>query len=515
MQRPSYLRYVRVVAPIVLVAGCTVGPNYEKPDGKVKDGFTTMNEGPTTTPSTRPTTRPAISQWWTTFNDPTLNSLVDRAIVANLDVREAQARVYEARARVGVERSAYLPDANVSGSYRRSSRSLNSFSGTSTGSGVTGTGAGGGGTGGNIGSNAFNFSPDRETDFWQSGFDASWEVDVFGGTRRAVEAATADLQAVEEDRNNVLLTLLGDVANNYVQYRGVQATIVATNNNLKTQQDTLELTQSRFNAGLSSDLDVARAEAQVETTAAQLPSLETQLRQYLHRLGVLLGQDPSSLANELREVRPIPGAAVEIPVGLPSELLRRRPDVRRAERQLAAATARIGQAIAEYFPKFSLVGALGWQSTDTNNLFSKSSLFWNIGPSVRWNFFAGGRIRSNIQVQNALQEQAAANYERAVLTSLEDVENALTGFDREQTRRKRLANAVRSNERAVGLSQQLYERGLGDFLDVLTAQRALFESQDALARSESQVSANLVALYKALGGGWESANTKLSAANVK
>jgi multidrug efflux system outer membrane protein len=509
MQRQSYFQYLALIAPMVVITGCSVGPNYKKPETKVKDSFTTMDQGPTTVPSTRPTSQPAISQWWTTFNDPVLNSLVDRAIVANLDVREAQARVIEARARLGVERSAYLPDANVNGSYRRSSRSLNAAGGTTAG---TGTSTGGGDAGGDTGSSAINFSPDRETDIWQAGFDASWEIDVFGGTRRAVEAASADVQAAEEDRNNVLLTLLGDVANNYVQYRGTQATIVATENNLKAQRETLELTQSRFNAGLSSDLDVARAEAQLETTAAQIPTLQTQLRQHSHRLGVLLGQDPSSLANELNDVKPIPGVTVEVPIGLPSDLLRRRPDVRRAERQLAAATARIGQAIAEYFPKFSLVGALGWQSTDYGNLLQGDSLFWNIGPSVRWNFFAGGRIRSNIQVQNAIQEQAAAAYERAVLVSLEDVENALTSFDREQTRRKRLANAVASNARAVGLSQQLYERGLGDFLDVLTAQRALYESQDALARSEAQVSVSLVALYKALGGGWETANTRLSAA---
>ncbi len=509
MLRLISLRQITWMVPLTLVAGCTVGPNYERPNTKVKDGYSTLEEGPTTTPSTRPTTQPVISEWWTTFNDPILNSLVERAIVANLDVRQAQARVYEARARVGIERSAYLPDANVGGNYTRSSRSLNAAGGTTS---DTSGGATGGGSGLPP---AVNLTPDREADIWQAGFDASWEVDVFGGTRRAVEAATAVLQAVEEDRNNVLLTLLGDVANNYVQYRGMQATIVASQNNLKTQLDTLSLTKNRFDAGLSSDLDVARAEAQVETTAALIPSLQTQLRQYLHRLGVLLGQDPMSLAAELNEIKPIPGTTVEVPVGLPSDLLRRRPDVRQAERRLAAATARIGEAIAEYFPKFSLVGSLGWQSTDFDNLLSKNSLFWNIGPSVRWNFFAGGRIRSNIQVQNAIQEQAAAAYELTVLRSLEDVENALTAFDREQTRRKRLANAVSSNERAVGLSQQLYERGLGDFLDVLTAQRALFESQDALARSESQVSANLVALYKALGGGWESANTKLSAAATK
>lgn len=492
--RSRYALRYSILAPLAIAAGCSVGPNYKTPETKTKENFTELKSSfastqPTTAPTTKPTTKPIVSQWWTTFGDPQLNSLIDRAVVANQDVRQAQGRVREARARIGVERSAYYPDASVGGSYQRSSRSLNSTSGIGDAPGVG-----------------------RETDLWQAGFDASWEIDVFGGTRRAVEAAVADLQAQEEGRNNVLLTLLGDVAANYVQYRGTQATIVATQNNLKAQLDTLDLTRSRFQAGLSSDLDVARSEAQVETTAATLPTLQTQLKQQLHRLGVLLGQDPSALSQELADVKPIPGVAVEIPIGLPSELLRRRPDVRQAERQLAAATARIGEAVAEYFPKFSLVGALGYQSDKFKSLANADSVFWNIGPSVSWNFFSGGRIRSQIEVQNAQQEQAVAFYEKAVLTSLEDVENALTAFDREQSRRLSLANAVSSNQRAVSLSQQLYERGLGDFLDVLVAQQALFNAQDQLARSEAQVSANLVSLYKALGGGWESAAQQLSSA---
>jgi NodT family efflux transporter outer membrane factor (OMF) lipoprotein len=515
MLSAAHARRLALLAPLALIAGCTVGPNYQKPDTKVKEGYSAQTpfDPVSTQPTTKPSTQPIVSRWWSTFNDSTLDALVDRAIVANLDVRQAQARVREARARVGVERSAYLPDVTAGASYTRSSRSLNAQGGST----VSASGAGtGGGVGGGAGSGgAVNFSPDRESDFWQAGFDAAWELDVFGGTRRAVEAAVAELQAVEEDRNGVLLTLLGDVANNYVQYRGIQQTILATQGNLKVQQDTLELTRSRFQAGLSSDLDVARAEAQVETTAAQLPPLQTQARSYLHRLGVLLGQDPSALSNELAETKPIPGVTVHVPIGLPSELLRRRPDVRRAERQLAAATARIGQARAEFFPKFSLVGSLGLQSSDFSSWADADSIFWNVGPSVSWNLFAGGRIRSQVQVQNAVQEQALANFEQTVLTSLEDVENALTAFDREQARRIRLANAVASNQRAVSLSQQLYERGLGDFLDVLSAQQALFTSQDALARSEAQVSANLVALYKALGGGWDEAAMQLTSTAAK
>jgi NodT family efflux transporter outer membrane factor (OMF) lipoprotein len=476
--------------PLALVVGCTVGPNYKKPKVEVKDNFTNLSPDESATqPSTRPTTQPVVAKWWATFGDPTLDSLIERAVAANYDVKQAQARVQEARARIGVERSAYYPSVDANGSYTRSSRSLNSDNGPGNVPGIP-----------------------RRSDLYEAGFDASWEIDVFGGTRRAVEAAVADLQAQEEDRNTVLLTLLGDVASNYVQYRGTQQTILATQNNLKAQQETLELTQSRFKAGLNNDLDVARAEAQVQTTAAQLPLLQTQLKQYLHRLGVLLGQDPSFLADELAEIKPIPGVKVQIPVGLPSELLRRRPDVRRAERQLAASTARIGQAVADYFPKFSLLGGVGLQSSKLKSLGDGDSLFRNIGPGVSWNIFAGGRTKSQVAVQTAQEQQALAFYQQTVLTSLEDVENSLTAYTREQTRRQSLANAVSSNQRAVKLSQQLYEKGLGNFLDVLTAQQSLYTSQDALARSEAQVSTNLVSLYKALGGGWDIAVEQLSAA---
>jgi multidrug efflux system outer membrane protein len=490
---------VASVALALAVAGCTVGPNYNKPQTKAKDAFAgvAVYDPASTQPTTRPSEQAVIAQWWSTFGDKTLDSLIDRAIVANYDVKEAQARVRESRALIGVERSAWYPEVNANGSYTRARRSEN----------VGGAAGGSGGSGAPIA-----ITPERYSDLYQAGFDVSWEIDVFGGTRRAVEAAVADLQAQEEARNNVLLTLLGDVANNYVQYRGTQQTIIATQNNLKAQQDTLELTRTRFRAGLTSDLDVARAEAQVSTTAATLPTLQISLKQFLHRLGVLLGQDPTSLAAELAQPGAIPGVATEVPVGLPSDLLRRRPDVRQAERQLAASNARIGVAVADYFPKFSLVGALGLQSDKFKSLGNGDSLFWNIGPSISWNVFNGNRTRSQVEVQNAQQEQALANYERTVLTSLEDVENALTAYDREQSRRQSLADAVSSNQRAVNLSQQLYERGLGDFLDVLTAQQALFSSQDQLARSEAQVSANLVALYKALGGGWDVAAEQLSSA---
>jgi NodT family efflux transporter outer membrane factor (OMF) lipoprotein len=273
--------------------------------------------------------------------------------------------------------------------------------------------------------------------------------------------------------------------------------------NFKAQQDTLELTRVRFQAGLASDLEVAQAEAQVKTTAAQIPILESSLKQAAYRLDLLLGSEPGSLWSELSNEAPIPALPPEVLVGLPSELLRRRPDIRRAERQLAAATARTGAAIADLFPKFSLTGAFGLQSISASDWFTGGSRFWSIGPTIRWPVFDAGRIRANIEVRNAQQEQALRQYERTILTALQDVENALVNYAKEQTRYRSLDEAVAANRRAMAMSNELYIRGLVDFLNVLDAQRSLYFSEAELAVSESRMASNLVSLYKALGGGWE------------
>src|SRR5205085_4403356 len=271
----------------------------------------------------------------------------------------------------------------------------------------------------------------------------------------------------------------------------------------KSQQQTLNLTRERFRAGISSDLDVARAEAQVANTASQVPALEAQIRQLIHVLGVLTGKDPQALSALLTPPKNLVMELPAVPLGMPSELLRNRPDIRRAERQLAGATARIGAATADWFPRFSLTGSYAWQANKAARLFSDASNFWSIGPSVTWPIFDAGRIRANIDVTNARQEEALVAYQKAVLTALEDVEDSIIAFDREQARRIALAQAVASNRRAVDLSLQLYSRGLVDFLSVLDAQRQLFIAEDLLVRSDIAVSENLVALYKALGGGWE------------
>jgi NodT family efflux transporter outer membrane factor (OMF) lipoprotein len=342
-----------------------------------------------------------------------------------------------------------------------------------------------------------------EQSLYRTGFDSSWEIDVFGGVRRSVEAADATIEASIEDRRAVLVTLLGDVASNYMDVRGFQHRIDVARANLKAQQETLDLTRVRFQAGLASDLDVAQAEGQLNTTAAQIPTLDASLKQAAHRISVLVGQQPGALWDELAPTAPIPSLPPEVLVGLPSELLRRRPDIRRAERQLASATAQVGAAMADLFPKFSLTGAFGLQSVSASDWFTGGSRFWSIGPTISWPIFDAGRIRANIEVRNAQQEQALIQYQKSILTALEDVENSLVSYSREQERNQSLVAAVAANRRAVQMANELYIRGLSDFLNVLEAQRNLYASESDLSQSQAAVATDLVSLYKALGGGWE------------
>jgi NodT family efflux transporter outer membrane factor (OMF) lipoprotein len=463
---------------VLLAAGCSVGPNYRRPDFPVAAAWNEAQQGGIKPGAVE------LTRWWTVFADPLLDSLVERATRSNLDLRLAEARIREARALRAATAAGQWPSADVSGSYSRSRSSANAFdvpSGSTPGSA--------------------SFSDARN--LFRTGFDASWELDVFGGVRRRVEAADATVQASVEDRRDSLVTLLGDIASNYIEVRGFQQRILVARANLQAQEETLNLTAVRFQAGLASDLEVAQAEGQLNTTAAQIPTLESSLKQAAHRLDILVGAQPGALWNELARQAPIPTLPPEVLVGLPSELLRRRPDIRRAERQLAAATARVGAATADLFPKFSLTGAFGLQSISASDWFTGPSRFWSIGPTIRWPIFDAGRIRANIEVSNAQQEQAVTLYEQAILAALEDVENSLVNYAREQERYRALRDAVAAHRRAVEMSNELYIRGLADFLNVLENQRSLFASESALAQSEATMATNLVALYKALGGGWE------------
>ena len=517
-------RMTRTIAPALLAAllaggagGCMVGPNYKPPALDAPDGWAEPFATPTAT--TRPFTPPSrtianaqpVVRWWMTFKDDELDSLVARAISQNLNLKQATSRIREARAQRRVTAADLYPEVDAIGQYSHTRVSQNGVTSQIGGGQGSATGGAGGGTGGMAppaaGANGGTAVPGAvlsEFDLFQLGLNsASWEIDVFGRVRRAIQSADASIQSSVEDRRGVLLTLLGDVATNYIQLRGAQRRLALALDNLDVQQQTLDLQRQRQRAGTVTDLDVARAEAQVQTTAATVPPLQVTISQSIHQLGTLLGEQPETLYAELTEAQPIPPVPDEVPIGLPSGLLRRRPDIRMAERQLAAATANVGVAVANLFPQFSLTGSLGLQSVNTNNLLNYGSRYYSVGPSVSWPIFDAGKLRAQVQVQNALQEQQLLGYQQTVLTALRDVEDALVAYAKQQARRESLQSAVSANQRAVALSQEQYKAGTVDFTTVLDAQLNLFTSQDALASSETMVSTNLVTLYRALGGGWE------------
>jgi multidrug efflux system outer membrane protein len=443
-----------------------VGPNYHPPQVSVPSAWTGTT-GQTTAAMD-------IVHWWTQFNDPNLTSLINRAVTSNLDLKQAESRLRQARATRKIVSAGLWPTIDARGSYKRSQSA-----GTAKAPGV-------------------------RNDLWQSGLDAAWELDIFGGTRRNVEAAESDIKAAIEDQRDVLVTLCGEVALNYIELRGFQQEIAIAQENLKAQQHTAELTRQRFNSGLVSALDVANGDAQVGTTASQIPVLETSAQQTIYNLSVLLGREPAALLAELSPVSTIPATPPALPAELPSDLLRRRPDIRRAEAQIHAATARIGVATADLFPKFNLTGSAGYQSsTSFNGMINSRYGFWSVGPSIDWQIFNAGSVRANIEVQKALTEQASLTYQSAVLTALQDVENALVAYSKEQQRNKALQDTVAANKKAVNLATQLYSEGQTEFLSVLDAQRSLYASEDSFVQSTRNLSTDMVSLYKALGGGWE------------
>jgi multidrug efflux system outer membrane protein len=468
-------RTVGLALVVAASTGCAIGPRYTPPKPPVPSRWAES--------AVVPASAKTLEHWWAAFQDPTLDSLVARAVEGNLDLRMAAARVREARAARGIAAAAGLPQLGFEGAYARTRRSeaVPPFKTASPA--------------------ASPFGP-REQNAFELGFDASWELDVFGGVRRDREAALADVQASQEAQRDVLVTLLAEVARTYTELRGAQRQLGILDDTLRSQKDTLGLVQARFDAGLATALDVSRAEGLLATTTALRPPLERLVKEASHRLGVLLGQEPGALLAELEGARPIPTAPPEVPDGLPSELLARRPDIRRAERELAAATARVGVARADLFPRFSIVGGFGRLSQDAADLDSGRSGFWSFIPRVRWPIVSGGRIRANVRVQGARQEQALLRYEKAVLTALEEVENALVAHAREARRQTALREAVVAERRALDLATHRYMGGLENFLSVLDAQRAVFTAEDQLAQSEKDGTLTLIALYKALGGGW-------------
>ncbi len=513
-----------VLILVCMSPGCTVGPRYRPPDAKLPESWREASEKGLVAGEAD------VQEWWKSFHDETLSGLIDRAAQGNLDLRIAVLRIREARALRGVAVGELLPSLGGSTSLDRSKASAN---GPMAGMSIPSPGEKFGSTvAGGIASSAIaqglgtvlpnatgittplatglaGLIPSRsglpetdDSDLFTTGFDASWEIDVFGGKRRNIQAADAALSATVEDYRAVLVSLLAEVATTYVDLRALQSQIRATKQNIELQKQTLLLTQSRFDAQLTSELDVHQAQTILATTESELPVLETGLALAIHRLSVLLGREPTALFDELSVEGPIPNVATETCVGIPADLIRRRPDIRAAERRLAAETARIGVAAAELYPRFTLSGTFGFQATGFDHALDGRSVTYGFGPAVRWNIFDGLRNLNRIAAQEAVAHQAYVAYEQALLLALENVESSMVAYKREQDRYDALVRAVDAARRSVQLAQVRYDDGLTDFQSVLDAQRSLVALENALAQSRGQVAVNLVALYKALGGGW-------------
>jgi outer membrane protein, multidrug efflux system len=467
-----------VLCLTVFVGGCTtVGPNYTPP--------------PLQTPAEWkeavgiPNAAPGLEQkaWWMDLNDPVLDELMEKAEKSNLNIEQARLRIVQARAEFKGTEAGNKPKLNGAASISRSKESEN----------TAGTGTGG----------------DTST-IYRPGFDATWEIDVFGGVRRSLEAANARMEASVEDLHDTQLTLLGDVASYYVQLRASQQQLAITRRNLAAQAETADVTRERFRSGLTTYLDVAKAEAQKTTTAADIPSYESTIKKSIHRLSILTGQAPGSLNEQLDKALAFPSCNGIVAVGLPSELLTRRPDLRRAERKLAAASADIGIATADLYPKFDLTLGLGLNSNTASRLTSLSSGYWSLAPEVSALLFDGGKTRASIDGKQAVYDEILAAYKSAFLSALEDVENALSSYAAEQTKRHTLAESVRANKESVALAEECYRKGLTNFLDVLDAQRSLYSAQINLSKSDADVLTYFISLNKALGGGWRATDSRIT-----
>jgi NodT family efflux transporter outer membrane factor (OMF) lipoprotein len=528
--------FTSIVMPLSLaisafITGCAVGPNYKRPKIEVEENFGELHKTTQTDSATQQSKgvpeAPQISEWWRTFHDSELDALVLRAINKNYNLQIATTRLRQARAQRGIVAADLFPeiDADAGYSHARGSKNVVLPFGGGGGSGAASAGSkmqtrsssasdppgdppNSSGTASRTPQNQLSplgkgGLPGVITDLYQIGFDSNWELDIFGGTRRRVEAATADLTAALESRRDVMVTLVSEVARNYIELRGMQQRLAVARENLTAQGEILELTRSMRKSGLVSDFDVSRAAAQVASTASTIPPLEAEIRRLIHALSTLLAEEPNALSDELALSKPLPALPPEVPVGLPSDLLKRRPDIRRAERQLAAATARIGSAKADLFPKFALTGSIGLDSSSISHLFDWQSRYFLVSPTVTWPAFDAGRIVSNIRLQKANRDESLLQYRNTILSALREVEDSLVTYACEQSRRASLAEALTESRRSFEVAREQYQHGLATFLNVLDAQRALLAAQDALAQSEQTACTDLVALYKALGGGWQ------------
>jgi NodT family efflux transporter outer membrane factor (OMF) lipoprotein len=458
-----------------LLTACTVGPDYSPPASQLPDHWIETAELRKTSASS--------SEWWKQFNDPTLNRLIREAMLSNLDVKQTYTRIVEAREQRTVAMAEGLPIISGKGS---ASRRLNN-AGQSSAGGLPG---------------GYGFG--TYTDILQLGFDVEWEIDLFGAIRRSMEAAQASLDAEIENSRDILVTLMGDVARYYIEMRRDQRLLEVTRENLRLQSETARLVRIGVDAGLTNTLEAAQTDALVAQTKATLSQYETQRKQAMFQLELLLGKQPGALKNLLETERPMPIAPEYIVATLPSELLRRRPDIRKAERELAQANAKIGEAVADMYPRFNIAAFLGLQNMQVTDI-STLSKSWSAAGTLSTPLFNWGKIQANITAKEAQHEQTLLSYQSSVLNALKEVESNLVAYTQEKQRCAALAQAVESNRLAVALSQERYRSGLTSFLNVLDSERELFSAESNWVTSQALVSSDLIAVYKALGGGWETA----------
>ncbi len=455
-----------IVLTTLLAASCAVGPNYRAP--QVAPAVVQNAQSPAFV------TQSPEARWWQEFGDAELDSLVHRALAANLDLRSAYDRVRAARA-VFVERKLdYAPHVQLQGAYTHFDEQQPGFGPARI---------------------------DAQSD--SLGFDAAWEIDLFGHVRRSVEAARADLGAERANYQDAQVTVAAEAARNYFELRGAQKRLAVARENLDTEHQTLKLTQLLDETGRGSELDVQRSRARLKATEATIPPLQAAEKQASYRLAVLMGQRPGALDQELQPAA-VATYAKALPIGDPTELLRRRPDVRAAERELAGATARVGVATADLFPRVNVTGFVGFLSGDVGRLFGTASgsnaRAWSIAPTVSWSAFDLGSVRARLRASEAQSDAAAANYEKVVLTALEDTENSFVAYSSRQTQLKSLSEQAQASRRAAQLADTQYREGVADFLVLLDAQRTQLDAEDSVAQAQTAVNVSVVAIYKALGG---------------
>ncbi len=463
-----------LVALTLLVSGCIkVGPDYVQPPAPVQQKWLESKD---------PQIKHEPSEhrdWWKMFKDPVLDSLVETAYQQNLTVRTAGIRILQTRAELGIAVGALYPQEQGATMGWTQFKLSDEFST----SGAP--------------------SPQRSFDGWDIGLDSAWELDFWGKFRRNIDSATAGLEASIAAYDDVLVTLTAQVGSTYVQIRTLEERLRHRRENVVIQERSLRIADVRFRNGAVTELDVTQATSLLRDTQAVVPTLEASIRQAKNALSTLLGTPPGDLGDVLGPAKPIPAPPAQVAVGMPAELIRQRPDIRRAERQVAAQSEQIGIAKADLFPAFSIAGTIGWQATDFTKLVQGSSFGGSGGPSFRWNLFNYGRLRNNVRAQDALFQQQVVDYQNTVLRAYQEVEDATTAYLREQERVKFLEDSVTASRRSVDLALIQYRDGVTDYTRVLETQRALVNGQDSLADSQGNISLNLIDLYKALGGGWQ------------